>query len=68
APWALEVIPKWIGFSRVAADDLLPRRLLVSRVRNIETLAEQAPRHGRPRRHVTLCQSLVQLLQFTPDG
>ncbi len=31
APWAQEVIPKWTGFSRVAADDLLPRRLLVCR-------------------------------------
>ncbi len=28
APWAQEVIPKWTGSSRVAADDLLPRGLL----------------------------------------
>jgi hypothetical protein len=29
---------------------------------------EKAPRHSRTCSHVTLCQSLVELLQFTPDG
>jgi hypothetical protein len=27
-PWAQSVIPKWTGFSRIAAAVLLPRRLL----------------------------------------
>ena len=27
-PWAQSVIPKWTGFSRIAAAALLPRRLL----------------------------------------
>jgi hypothetical protein len=27
-PWAQSVVPKWTGFSRIAAAVLLPRRLL----------------------------------------